>query len=144
MTQQAPQEPAKRSMPYLLRLVLTIGAVVAAIVIATKMGIVGNNPAPAAQSAARPAPVSASAAAAPGTIADGVWIVGTDVQPGTYRSTGASGDRYCMWSRHSSVSGGPLDNIIASDGSSAGQMVVTIEPSDKLFRTHKCAPFQKV
>jgi hypothetical protein len=140
----AQQEPAKRSMPYVVRLVLVIGAVVAGLVIAAKMGIVGNTAAPATARPAAVPPASSAPAVPAGAIGDGVWLVGTDVQPGTYRSDGASGGQYCMWSRHSSTAGGPLDNIIASDGSSAGQMVVTIAPGDKLFRTHKCGPFVKI
>lgn len=81
---------------------------------------------------------------AAGTITDGVWVVGTDIQPGTYRSPGAPAGGYCMWSRHSSVAGGPFDAITASDGSKAGQVLVTVQPGDKLFRTHGCAPFTKI
>ena len=87
------------------------------------------------------APVKVSPVA--GQIPSGVWLVGVDVQPGTYRSTGSEG-RYCMWSRHSSHAGGPMDNIIASDGRDSGQMVVTIQPGDALFRTNGCAPFTKI
>lgn len=145
MTQQAPQEPAKRSMPYALRLVLTVVGVVAAVVIAAKMGLVGNGPtSSAAAPAANPATASAPAPDPADGIGDGVWLVGSDVQPGTYRSAGAVDGDYCMWSRHSSTSGGVIENIIASDGSFAGQMVVTIEPGDKLFRTKGCEPFQKL
>lgn len=81
----------------------------------------------------------------PGQIASGVWLVGTDIQPGTYRSPGPlPGDRYCMWSRHSSLAGGPMDGILASDGGGPGhQMIVTIAASDRLFRT-TCAAFTKV
>lgn len=86
--------------------------------------------------------LSASAAATPdGQIGEGVWLVGSDVEPGTYRSAGATDGDYCMWSRHSSAAGGIMDDIIASDGDYAGQMVVTIEPGDVLFRTGGCAPF---
>ena len=132
-------------LPYLVRLPLVLAAVVAALVIGWKV----THPQGAAQPRASAPAVSASpVAAAPatpaGSISDGVWIVGSDVQPGTYRSSGAETGGYCMWSRHSSTAGGPFDAIIASDGSKAGQVLVTIQPGDKLFRTHGCAPFTKV
>jgi len=98
---------------------------------------------------ARPTPTAAiegaagAPSAAPGQIGDGVWVVGADVQPGTYRSTGPA-SRYCMWSRHNTLAGGPMDGIIASDGSSAGGVLVTIQPTDKVFRTRGCVPFQRV
>lgn len=99
--------------------------------------------------AQRPSAAQREAAAAPtvpaGQIGPGVWLVGSDVAPGTYRSSGASGDRYCMWSRHSSAAGGSMDDILASDGQrGAGQMIVTIQSGDALFRTNGCAPFVKV
>lgn len=83
-----------------------------------------------------------------GTIPPGVYLVDADIQPGTYRSTGATqpsyGRGYCMWSRHSTPAGGPMDAIIASDGSYSGQMIVTIEPGDARFLTRGCAPFTLV
>lgn len=126
----------RRRLPYLVRLPLVLAAVVAALVIGYK--VTHLQP-------AQVAPTAPSApAAAPGTVGDGVWLVGTDVQPGTYRSTGAPPGGYCMWSRHSSVAGGPFDAITASDGSKTGQVLVTVQSADKLFRTHGCAPFVKI
>lgn len=125
---------------YPVRLIGTIVLVVAAITIAARMGLLTDEPNLAA---APDRPATAPAANTPGQISDGVWIVGTDVQPGTYRSAGPV-DGYCMWSRHSSVSGGPFDDIIASDGRRDGQVVVTIAATDALFRTSGCAPFSKV
>ena len=134
----------RRRLPYLVRLPLVLAAVVAALVIGYK--VTHQQPAQVAPTAPTAAPSAASpaTAAAAGTIGEGVWIVGSDIQPGTYRSPGAPAGGYCMWSRHSSVAGGPFDAITASDGSKAGQMLVTVQPGDKLFRTHGCAPFTKV
>lgn len=132
-------------LPYLVRLPLVLAAVVAALVIgwkATHPPTTSQSPTAAAPRSA--APVAVAPAAPAGSIGEGVWIVGSDVQPGTYRSSGAPSGGYCMWSRHSSTAGGPFDAITASDGSKAGQMLVTIQAGDKLFRTHGCAPFTKV
>lgn len=97
---------------------------------------------PAASSPAQPD----TATVPVGQIGPGEWLVGTDVQPGTYRSDGPTEPGgYCMWSRKDAAGTGPLDNIIASDGSyDAGQMLVTIEASDVVFQTRGCAPFQPV
>lgn len=105
---------------------------------------------------ARPAPAPASAppaAATPapapepaGQIGPGEWLVGVDVAPGTYRSSGpAEEGEYCMWSRKDAAGVGPLDNILASDGTyDSEQMLVTIQPDDVVFRTRGCEPFELV
>src|SRR5687768_5366489 len=74
---------------------------------------------------------------------DAVLLVGRDIAPGTYRTAGAPGGGYCFWSRLSSASGQGSD-IIASDGSYGGQLIVTIEPTDVLFKTRGCAPFERI
>lgn len=91
------------------------------------------------------APATPAVAAASAGITSGTWIVGTDVQPGTYRSDGPNDAvSYCMWSRHRVVTGDPFEGIIASDGTTSGQTVVTIAPTDKVFITKGCAPFERV
>lgn len=99
--------------------------------------------------AATPAASAQAAPAAPDPaagIGPGEWLVGVDVEPGTYRSAGPVEDGdYCMWSRKDAAGVGPLDNILASDGSyDAGQMLVTIEPTDVVFRTKGCSPFELI
>ena len=66
-------------------------------------------------------------------IPDGMWMVGPEVQPGTYVAPG--GD-LCYWARLSGF-GGNFDEIIAN-GSGSGQRVVTIDPSDAGFDTGGC------
>lgn len=70
---------------------------------------------------------------------DGMYLVGKDVQPGQYKTTGS--DR-CYWARLKG-SGGSLDDIIAN-GSPDGQGFVTISASDKLFETKHCGVWEKV
>lgn len=121
---------------------------VAALVVVAKLNSTSVKAAQTPPAASRPSAAAQSVATptVPGQITSGVWLVGTDVQPGTYRTPGpATGETYCFWSRHSSASGGLLDDIIASDGAQPGhQMVVTIAATDVLFRTNDCAPFVKV
>lgn len=128
---------------YPVRLIGTIVLVVVGLAVVARMGLLADN-GQAAPPRSSSAPPVAERSLPAGQVGPGVWLVGTDVAPGTYRSDGAV-DGYCMWSRHSSASGGPFDGIIASDGTSGpGQVVVAITPGDALFRTDGCAPFVKV
>lgn len=64
---------------------------------------------------------------------DGTYMVGTDIQPGTWRTNGGSG---CYWERKANLTGGIgsiLDNHLGN-----GQQLVTILPSDKAFETKRC------
>ena len=67
---------------------------------------------------------------------DGVFIVGTDVAPGTYKGTAQSG---CYWARLSAFSG-DLSDIITSDLTNSAA-VVTISASDKGFKSEDCGPW---
>lgn len=139
MTQRETNGARRVLTSYPARLLLAVVLIVGGALIAFQLGLVGE------RTPETPARAEAPAAQPAGRIGDGVWLVGADVQPGTYRSTGPSGDGYCMWSRHDSAAGGPMDGIIASDGDfDSRQMIVTIESSDVLFRTSGCAPFEKV
>ncbi|NBF00270.1 hypothetical protein FE391_43860 [Nonomuraea sp. KC401] len=62
-------------------------------------------------------------------------VVGTDIQPGTYRTSGpAGGFSRCYWARLSSTDG----DVIAT-GMPADAATVTIEATDKAFQTGGCA-----
>jgi hypothetical protein len=81
---------------------------------------------------------SATATAAPKptfrTFGDGTFAVGTDIQPGTYRTRAASDG--CYWERLSGF-GGTLGEIIANENTDAPE-VVTIAASDKGFQSRRC------
>jgi len=64
---------------------------------------------------------------------DGMWRVGIDIAPGTYRSSGAGA---CYWERLSGFKG-DLWDIIANDFAE-GSALVTIEPSDAGFSCSGC------
>jgi len=70
---------------------------------------------------------------------DGTYIVGTDVEPGTYRSSGSSG---CYYARLSGFSGG-LENLIANDNTDA-PAVVEIAPTDAGFESKRCGTWTKI
>lgn len=81
--------------------------------------------------------VTAEAPSAPKAgIRDGINLVGTDVQPGTFRSDKAD----CYWARLSGTSGS-FDDIIAN---SIGATVVTVSPSDVALESRGCAPWTQV
>lgn len=64
---------------------------------------------------------------------DGIYQVGVDIQPGTYRSEG--GDD-CSWERLRGRSGSPADVI--ANGAGTGPQVVQILPTDAGFKTQRC------
>lgn len=67
---------------------------------------------------------------------DGAFLVGTDVQPGTYRTLTAG----CYWERLSGFSGQFADIIANGTGAS----IVTIAVGDKGFKSSGCAPWGKI
>jgi hypothetical protein len=82
-------------------------------------------------------------AADPSTVinGDGTYLVGKDIQPGTYGSNNDSSG-WCYWERLSGLSG-ELDDVIANQ-LSKGKQYVTIAPSDVAFHTRFCGGWRKV
>lgn len=77
-----------------------------------------------------------------GTIPDdGTFVVGSEVQPGTYKTEGVDGFA-CHYARLADTSGEP-QAIIAYD-IPQGPSTVTIEDSDGAFETSGCQPWTKV
>src|SRR6266446_5325162 len=70
---------------------------------------------------------------------DGMFIVNTDITPGTYRDTGGDG---CYYARLSGF-GNTTDDILANNLASA-PAIVTISASDKGFETHGCGTWKKI
>ncbi|HLH73918.1 MAG TPA: hypothetical protein VKX96_11600 [Chloroflexota bacterium] len=70
---------------------------------------------------------------------DGVYIVGVDIAPGTWRSQGATA---CYWERRATFSGLTGD-IIANDNTTSAA-VVTISSTDKGFKSDGCGSWTKV
>jgi len=66
---------------------------------------------------------------------DGVWVVGEDVVPGTYRAEGGS---LCTWQRLSGFRP-ELSSVITMGGESR----VTLEPGDAGFVTTDCGSWSK-
>lgn len=67
---------------------------------------------------------------------DGLWLVGTDVEPGTYR---AEGGEWCLWQRLEAFAP-ELDSVI----SGGSNKLVTIEEGDLGFVTEGCGAWSQV
>ena len=67
------------------------------------------------------------------TFGDGIYIIGTDIQPGTYRNNGQQG---CYYERLSGF-GGILGETIANENTDS-PAVVTISPTDRGFKSARC------
>lgn len=67
------------------------------------------------------------------TFGDGMYIVGTDIEPGTYKNTGSSG---CYYARLSGFTN-TIDGIIANNNVDT-PAIVTIAASDKGFESTQC------
>ncbi|MFE3110601.1 hypothetical protein [Kitasatospora indigofera] len=100
-------------------------------------------PAVTVTAAAAPAEPAKEPAPAPGDsfAGSGTYLVGDDIQPGTYKTAGPGSLGHCYWERDKDSSGG-FDSIIANDNLT-GQGVVTIKSSDKVFKTTGCQAWVK-
>ncbi|HOX10816.1 MAG TPA: hypothetical protein P5323_04050 [Candidatus Moranbacteria bacterium] len=72
------------------------------------------------------------------TFNDGIFIVGTDILPGTYKSSGSDG---CYYSRLKGFTGS-LGNIIANENTDTSA-IVTISSTDKGFKSSGCGTWTK-
>lgn len=120
------------------------GAAVAVLVLGACTG--GGSGPGAAQgaraSASGPAATSSGGTgrkAIPGT---GTFRVGSDVQPGLYRSTGNTREDDCSWQSAKDSSGTP-DSVIALEAM-IGTAYATIEASDGVFKSDGCKDWQPV
>ncbi|MGC9671223.1 hypothetical protein ACNTMW_32340 [Planosporangium sp. 12N6] len=73
------------------------------------------------------------------TIHEGIWAVGVDIQPGTYRvKDPVSGS--CYWGIYSDANG---NNIVANDIVTGGRPTVTLA-GGQYFTTRRCGDWTKV
>ena len=70
---------------------------------------------------------------------DGIFVVGVDVAPGTYRVDAGNG---CYWERMRNFTG-DLNSIIANDNTK-GSTIVSISSSDAGFKSERCGDWVKV
>ena len=95
-------------------------------------------PGPTPAGAPAPAPVAAPAPGAKTTIDhDGTFAVGTDIAPGTYTTAGPKPNGTCYWKRLGNPDGALIDNAMSKKA-----QVVSIQATDKAFKTDGCQPWQ--
>ncbi|TYC98640.1 hypothetical protein FQ377_10025 [Arthrobacter echini] len=82
---------------------------------------------------------AAEDAKAASTISDGIWTVGTDIEPGTYRSAAEVGSS-CYWGIYRSGSNG--DDIIENDIPGGGRPTVTLSDGQD-FNSTRCGSWEK-
>jgi hypothetical protein len=70
---------------------------------------------------------------------EGTFIVGVDMQPGTYQSSAGEG---CYWARLKAFSGS-ISDVIANDFRTSGHATVTIKASDKGFQSSSCGDWTR-
>jgi hypothetical protein len=148
--------PTKRPSPKRRRtngatiLVLSIAIVANLAIIALIASRADSTPAitarprvPTPPSPAAPAPPEAlSPAVATTTFGEGKFVVGTDIAPGTYWTTGKSGHHDCYWERLKDTNG-TTASIIANN-LTPGPATVTIDKTDGAFQTRWCNTWTKV
>ncbi|TDE41433.1 hypothetical protein E1295_30230 [Nonomuraea mesophila] len=94
---------------------------------------VPSQPVPSQSGPAQGGGVSTAPAGNPASLR--TLVVGRDIQPGTYRTSGpAGGFSMCYWARLRSTDG----DVIAT-GMPTGAATVTVETTDKAFQTGGCA-----
>jgi hypothetical protein len=74
-------------------------------------------------------------------ITDGIWIVGVDVQPGTYRNQNPGSD--CYWERMRDFSQG-LNSTIANGIPGGANAIVEIHGADEGFTSQGCGTWTRV
>ncbi|MGK5731838.1 hypothetical protein [Streptomyces sp. URMC 124] len=72
---------------------------------------------------------------------NGMYKVGVDIAPGTYKSTGNKQDA-CYWERAKDALHESAESIIANENVT-GSALVTIAPGDAYFKTAGCADWKK-
>jgi hypothetical protein len=145
----APATKPLEKQPWITpRLLLSFSiAIVANLAIIITILASSGEPAATAHAQAPPTPVPLPApAAAPANLAttfgEGRFLVGTDIAPGSYQTTGPSGHLDCYWERLKNTSDA-TDSIIAND-LGPGPALVTIDKSDAVFQTRWCNTWTKV
>jgi hypothetical protein len=74
---------------------------------------------------------------------DGTYMVGSDIAPGRYFTSGGIDGEPCYWARLSSLDDpGDFSNVI-ENSFAAGPQYIDIQPTDEVFKTQFCQPWVK-
>jgi hypothetical protein len=88
---------------------------------------------------------TATGAPASGQIGgEGTYLVGTEIAPGTYRTSGPSSSVIpnCYWARSKDATGRP--GSVIADGNTKGQATVTVKATDGAFKSTGCQAWTKI
>ena len=96
-------------------------------------------PRPAAPTPIPPAVSPAPVSPTPRALADGTFVVGTEIAPGTYR---APGGQNCYWARLKGF-GGSVSDVI-TNGAGASSVLVAIATTDAGFESRNCGAWTRV
>lgn len=139
-----PEPPHQGGLRWPARIAAIIGLLVLAVVVGNAAKDSETRPGPRAQTT----PAASASANTPVVdgFGDGIWRVGADVPPATYRSPGAQTGlvEFCSWRRLSDLSGESSAVIALGSGNAGEPQVVTIAASDRGFEVHGCEPFVQV
>jgi hypothetical protein len=133
----------------LLAFICSMGVVGAVIVLDTPTDTKAEEtPAAVLDLDSTPADLPVATASAPkpaaGITDEGILAVGTDVKPGTYRTTVPEDSFGCYWARLRDLNGG-LNSIIANGNAEPGaKVIITIKSTDKYVQLDRCGNWTKV
>jgi hypothetical protein len=147
VSQQPPQRERELSFPVAFLAVVGVSALV---IIMCVLGITMSGLFHFGGSTAEPAtlatsgPVDLAVRAPSTTFVDGQWMVGGDIQPGTYSTTVPNGSPGCTWERNASADGTAASVLESGNGKEGEPVVVSIKDTDRVFQTKGCGTWQRV
>ena len=115
---------------------IVIAVIIAVVIVVSVLVSLDSEPTrttPAPTSTARLLPSTSTPRVPIPGFGDGVWRVGRDIEPGTYRSPGLD---LCYWERLSGFSG-TSDDLI-TNGIGDFEMIVTVKETDRGFLSDGC------
>jgi len=144
---EAPDSDQEASSPTAFIAVVIVATLV---VILCGLGVTMSGLFNFAKSTAAPATATSAPAVADAhvriagtTFADGQWLVGGDIQPGTYSVTVGVGSPGCTWERDSSTDATATSVLESGTGTSGITLVVGIKETDKIFQSRNCGTWQR-
>jgi hypothetical protein len=77
------------------------------------------------------------------TFDDGQWLIGTDIEAGTYATTVPAGSAGCTWERKDSTDGTANSVLESGIGTEGERLVVDIKSTDQVFGSVGCGLWQR-
>ena len=74
---------------------------------------------------------------------DGQWLVGQDIQPGSYSVTVVAGSPGCSWERNASTDGSAASVLDSGAGTEGQTLVVEIRDTDAVFQSRDCGTWER-